>query len=311
MFDLLKLPPYYLEKYGRDRIAELLGQKSAIVAMWEKSGKFPLDAVQKLLEHDPEPLKEVRPLYENPPQGTKLCILTPLAGPLAPQSQDAFSGLYDKREMGYRRVSFNNLSVARNTLAAWALKNNYEWLYWRDSDMVEPFGDGTLFKSLTGMRAMPDIYANLNTIYRLLSHRVIQKKMDHTIVSVVYVSRNELAIPQFSAGDTPEARFKVRRGPHDEVVERNWVGFGGVLTHRSVFEDIIKTQGDSIKMKPDGIGRRFDYTYGFFNPIDGESPGDDVTFCVRAGKAGHKPRVDFAVHAAHVGDRAYTYQDIR
>lgn len=311
MFDLMKLPPYYMEKYGRDRIAELLGQKSAIVAMWEKSGKFPLDAVQKLLEHDPEPLKEVRPLYEVPTTNHKLCILMPLMGPAEPKTMDCLMALYDKSQMAYKRVSFNNLSVARNTLAAWFLRNGFEWAMWIDGDMVLPCGDAALFKAHSGMSQLPDVFASVHTIYRLLSHRLKQGKMDATIVSVCYVSRNGEAIPQFSAGETPEARFSVRRGPRDELIHRNWVGFGGVLTHRSVFESIIQTQGDSIKMNPNGVGRRFGYEMGFFNPIDGETPGDDVAFSLRAVRAGHKPYVDMAVHAAHIGDRAYTYADIK
>jgi hypothetical protein len=102
----------------------------------------------------------------------------------------------------------------------------------------------------------------------------------------------------------------VKQGPQDRLIEVPWVGFGGVLTHRKVFEDIIATQGDEIRMKPGGVGTMFNYEYGFFDPIDRETPGDDVPFGIRAGKAGHKCYVDLAIVGAHVGDRAFTYQDL-
>lgn len=311
MFDLLKLPPYYLEKYGRDRIAELLGQKSAIVAMWEKSGKFPLDAVQKLLEHDPEPLKEVRPLYENPPQGTKLCVLMPLMGPPEPKTMDCLIRLFDRREMSFKRASFNNLSVARNSLAAWGLDNGFDEFAWLDGDMVVPCGDAATFKGHADLPNYPDIFAALHSFYRLMSHRKKAGRSDATFVSSAYVSRSKEAIPQYGVGDPSFARMDLRRGPRDELKEVSWCGFGCVWHTRSVLEDIIRTQGSEIKMNPNGIGRRFSYSYGFFNPIDGETPSDDIPMCIRAKRAGHKIHVDMAVQAAHVGDRAYTYQDIR
>lgn len=310
MFDLRKLQTYYLEKYGRERIAELLDQKQPVIAMWEKSGKFPVDALQKMLEHDPEPLSEVRPLYENPPTGTRLAILMPLIGPPEPKTLDCLMRLYDRREMGFQRMAFNNLSVSRNYLAAWALQRGFEWFFWHDGDMLHPCGDAAYFKKAAGLPILPDVFAGVNTIYRLLSHRVKSGRTDATIVSICYVSRSEKATPQFGGGELPTERGEVRRGPFDALREKPWVGFGGVLTHRSVFEDIIRTQGDEIRMKPNGIGARFGYEYGFFDPLDRETPGDDVPFCSRAIRAGHKIFVDMAVHSAHIGDRAFTFRDV-
>lgn len=311
MFDLRQLHTYYIDKYGRDAVASILDQKAAVVAMWQKSCKFPVDALQRLLEHDPEPLSAIKPLYENPPAGTKLCILMPLIGPPEPKAMDCLMRLYDRREMGFKRAAFNNLSVARNILMGWWLARDFEWAFFMDGDMVLPCGDAAAFKTLAELPNYPDAYAGLNSIYRMLSHRQKAGKMDATIVSCAYVSRSRDAIPQFGGGDRQEARLEMRLGPRPELREKPWCGFGGVLVHRSVPEDIIATQGEEIKMRPGGIGDRFGYKYSMFTPTDRETPGDDLPWCQRAARAGHKIYVDYAVQAAHIGDRAYTFADIR
>lgn len=303
MLDVAQLPAHYVGKYGIERVAQVIGKSSSLVSMWHKRGKFSLDAVAKLLEFDPEPLAAIKPLYTNPAPGTKLAILMPLSSPAEPKSNDALLKLYDKREMDYRRMSFNSLPVLRNALAAAALRDGFEWMYWRDGDMVEPCGDAEWFKAAAERPEMPDAYAGIQTIYRLLFHK-------KSMVSVSYVSRQKNAVPQFG-GDAAANRLEMRRGPQNRLIERPWAGFGGILTHRSVFEDIIRTQGDEIRMKADGAMRkRFNYDYAFFHPIDCEMPGEDLPFAVRAGRAGHKCYVDLAVQAAHIGDRSYTYADV-
>lgn len=311
MLDLRNLHSYYIEKYGVQKVAEIVGQKPPVISMWIKTSKFPVDALSCLIEHDPDPIHAVRPLYENPPTGTKLCILMPLIGPPEPKTMDCLLRLYDRREMGFKRVAFNNLSVARNALMGWWLASEYEWAFFMDGDMVLPCGDAAAFKTLAELPNYPDSYAGLNAIYRMLSHRVKNGKTDATIVSCAYVSRSKDAIPQFGGGEKPEGRMEMRLGPRAELKEKPWCGFGGVLVHRSVPEDIIKTQGDEIKMQPGGIGGRFGYQYAMFSPSDRETPGDDLPWCKRASRAGHKIYVDYAVHAAHVGDRAYTFADIK
>lgn len=303
MLDLNKLPDHYLTLYGREKVAEVTGENSRIIAMWQSRGKFPVSAVQKLLEFDPAPLAEIKPLYSNPEPGKKLAILVPLCGPPAPKMMDSLIMLYDRKEMDYKRAAFNNLSVSRNTLAAWALRGPYDWFWWHDGDSMVPSGNAEWYKSAAEVPTMPDSFAGLNSIYRALYHK-------KTIVSVCYVGRAKGAPPQFGGGELPAMRAMVKRGPRDELIERPWAGMGGMLTHRTVFEDIIKTQGDEIRVSSSGVGKRFKYEYAFFHPLDMETCGDDVPFCHRAAKAGHKCYVDLALQAAHVGDRPFTFQDL-
>lgn len=309
MINLTELPERYLATLGRPRLAEICGQTEGIVAMWLKRKKFPLEAVQRLLEHDPSPLAEIKPLYETFPLGGKLAVLMPLSGPPNPNVLDCLIRLYDRREMQYQRVAFNCLSVSRNALAAWGLRTPCEWFFWLDGgDTIVPCGDVAWFKQAADVPQMPDIFAGFNTIYRLLAHYVKLGRKDATMVSVSYVARREGGELQFGGGE--KMRQLVKQGPRDQLIEVPWVGFGGVLTHRSVFEDIIKTQGDSIRLKQGGVGSRFGYEYGFFSPIDQNYPSDDLPFCIRAQRAGHKIHVDLAVQAAHFGDRAFTFADL-
>lgn len=310
MFNLTELPQRYINTLGRDGVARVVGQSENVVAMWLKRGKFPIDALQKLLESDPSPLHEIKPLYTVEPLNKELAILMPLSTPPNANVLDCFARLYDRREMLFHRVSFNCLSVSRNSCAAWALRiPSIKWFFWLDGgDTIVPSGDAAWYKHAARMPNVSDVYAGINTIYRLLAHRMKNNRKDATFVSCSYIAKREHGEPQFGGGD--QMRQLVRQGPMDRLIEVPWVGFGGVLTHRSVFEDIIKTQGDEIKMGPNSVGSRFHYDYGFFSPLDRHTPGDDVPFCERARRAGHKIYVDLAVQAAHFGDRCFTFNDL-
>lgn len=302
MLDLNSLPSFYLSTYGAEKVAEVVGKRVAIVTMWQKRHKFPLDAVHKLLQFDPSPLNNVKPLHDTPSLKQNLMVLLPLTGNPEPKMVDSLVRLYDRREMKFERFAFNNLSVSRNALAARWQRSSCEWAFWTDADNMHPAGDAEWFKREAELPDMPDVFASVHTIYRLLHHR--QK-----FVSCAYVSRRKNAEPQFG-GTSAILRAELKKGPRDKLIEVPWCGFGGVLTHRSVFEDIAKQQGDEIRMKPGGIGERFSYEYAFFQPLDQETCGDDVPLAHRAIRAGHKIHVDLAVCSAHIGDRAYTYKDL-
>lgn len=303
MINLVGLPQTYIEKYGRDKVTEIIGQGPAMISMWLSRKRFPLDAVQKLIEFDPSPLHAVQPLYANPTPGKKMVILMPMNGPPEPEIMDAFARLYDPKEMDFRRVAFNNLSVARNSLAGQFLKGPWDWALWWDSDTVPPYGDAEAFKKLCQNPNMPDAYAGVHSIYRMLVHK-------KPFVSACYIGRRKGAPPQFSTGDTESMKSVMKRGPRNELLECDWTGFGFVLTHRQIFEDIVKTQGEEIRVKNDGLRTRFGYDHAFFTPTGVDIPGDDIPFCIRAAKAGHKVTMDLSVFAAHIGNHAFTYADL-
>lgn len=302
MLDLASLPSTYLTQYGAAKVAEVCGTSEAVVGFWIQQG-WPLAAVQKLLDFDPAPLAAIRPLYEVPPEGTKIAVILPSNQPPELATVESLIRMYDPRTMIFKRFTFNSLFHVRNMAAAWFINSGREWSYWCDRDTVAPCGDAPWFREVTGEPEMPAAYAGMNTIQRLLS---TGKKL----VGVSYVSRRENATPQFWGGNSLEVAEMVRSGPRNQVWKRNWIGFGGALVHRDVFLDIIKTQGDEIRVKNEGVRSQLHYEYGFFNPIDRDE-GDDVSFCLRAGKAGHECFVDLALSAGHVGTKIFTHRDIK
>jgi hypothetical protein len=303
VIDLVNLPQTYIDKYGRDKVTEIIGQGPSMMSMWLSRKRFPVEAVQKLLDFDPSVLHGIKPLYTNPEPGKKLVILMPLNGSPEPEVLDAFSRLYDPKEMDFRRVAFNNLSVARNALAGEFLRGPWDKAIWWDGDTIPPYGDAAAFKRLCQTPNMPDVFAGVHSIYRMLVHK-------QPFVSAVYVGRKKGAPAQFGGGEHESTKQMVKRGPRDELRDADWCGFGFVLTDRKIFEDIIKTQGDEIRVTNEGLRNRFGYDHAFFTPTGVNVPGDDIPFCVRAAKAGHGVKIDMSVFAAHIGNHAYTYQDL-
>lgn len=305
MLDLPSLPDYYLQKYGVQKFAEVTGSSESLVEFWRTRARneFPLTALQKLLEFDPEPLGEVRPLYDSPNPDVKVAVILPTNRKPEPETIESIIKMYDSRSMVFKRFAFNSLFHVRNMAAAWFLGTNIPWSYWSDDDAVHPCGDSDWFKTVAQVPDMPSVYAGMNSISRLLSSG---KKL----IGESYVSRSGTAEPQFSGGQSLEVSEQMRAGPRNLVLKRDWVGFGGVLVHRDVFLDIIKTQGKEIQVTNESIRRRLKYDYSFFRPIE-DDVGDDISFCARARKAGHEVFVDLAISAGHVGSQVYTYRNIR
>ena len=190
MFDLKALPGRYLDQLGKDRVAEIAGVSPSVVAMWVARGAFPLDAVQKLLESDPTPLHEIRPLYPVPDLTRKLSIIVPSALPISLKTTKCLTKMLDK-DMEFEPESFNSLYHVRNMAAARFLKSNREWSFWSDGDMLHPCGDAEWYKKAIRRPHFPDVFAGLNTIYRLLSHK-------KTIVSVVYIEKRTMVRSWYS-----------------------------------------------------------------------------------------------------------------
>ena len=295
MLKLTDLPRQYVEKYGKEKVAEVCNQELAVISMWLSKRSFPLAALEALLAFDPTPIHEIQPLYTTTKLDSKLAILLPSLGGLHGAAVETLLRLYNPQEMTVRRMSFNTLSFVRNSLAAWFLAQNMEWAFWMDSDMVLPAGDAKWFNEITKLK-IPDPFAGVNSILRMLHHR---KKL----VGCTYFAKRDGGDAQFAGGHDPLLVNSLRTRPRDELHATDYVGFGGVLMHRDVLLDIIKTQGDEIRVTDPGIKRRFGYDYAFFDNIPGWT--EDASFCVRAKKAGHQPYVDFSVRAAHVGEHYY------
>ena len=170
MLKLTELPKNYIEKYGRDKVAEVIGQKPAVLSMWLSRDSWPIDAIEKLLAFDPAPIHAIQPFYDNTPIGDKLAICVPCNAPIYGRSMESIVRLYNPAEMQLIRRSFNNPVIVRNTIAQMFLDSGCEWSFWHDADMVMPTGDAQWFKEASGIHQIPDVFCGVNSILRLLHH---------------------------------------------------------------------------------------------------------------------------------------------
>jgi len=267
-------------------------------------------------------------------EGKQVEILLPWYREVAPQVAWSVMRLMDKGRIGVR-ARWGDAAVwhVRNTLADEFLRSGVEWSFWVDGDEILPSGDAKLFNALTRQH-LPDSFAGLNVIDRLLSH-------GKTLVGGVYWGRHPNSKPIYAEAMNSEREDAyARKGPYDLIKPTAWVGFGAVLVHRSVFLDIEKryphlgrnpetgSGGNWFSPNEQEIRRNFD----LFGDILRENldpntklaklqahyesavkqsarlavgAGEDVSLCQRAADCGHVPHVDMALYCGHLGDRVY------
>lgn len=221
----------------------------------------------------------------------------------------------------------------RNTIVEAFLKTDLDYLLQIDDDMVVPCSQPAWFKAFSGFDWMPDEFAGLNTIDRLLSHK-------KTIVGALYFGRFKYGPPVFAQGNDPQIAKLARTAPIDRLLKVGWCGTGCLLTHRSVFLDIEK-RFPRLARGADGKGGQWFSPSEHFvmdeidrmrkmlsvGPMDGQKAlkayeivesisaraskssglgqGEDVCLCKRAGEAGHETYVDLGLVAGHIGPNVW------
>jgi len=244
-----------------------------------------------------------------------------------PRTLFALMTLFDKRRMALS-LDFGDAFVAhsRNKLADQFLRSGMEWCLMCDDDNLPPFGNADLYNQFTGF-SLPPKFAGLHGIDRLLSH-------GKTLVGGLYRGRWPHSKSIFAEGVQLEKY--VDAGPRDELRPTQWVGFGWVLLHRSVFLDIEK-KFPRLARKPDGTGSNFftssehdlveaatlaiqeldrgldfekarellDNGLAISQRMSNLGVGEDVQFCRRAAQAGHQCFVDLGLIVGHLGEMVY------
>ena len=310
-----------------DNAPEFFGAKPDVIEKWISGKKAPgiehlqvlLESVSEEIELDvilrqdedaepqapetPEPAPVVQTKEVERPVGkSRFAICIPVMEGLAPL-MSVLGNWKSTIEDPVVRDSLSKLFVkqntvihhARNLLADDFLKSGADWSIWFDADMIVPFGNPAWFKSKT--RATHTF--ERATIEALTSHK------GAGIVSAVYAARDGSGriVAHCGMNDNGDKALveKIKSGPQTGLVEQKWVGFGCMAVHRKVFEDI--------KAKcPEIAPQSGSDVWGFFNPEQGPTSQisqEDIAFCVRANKAGHKVYLDLSVHAAHIGKLAF------
>jgi len=229
------------------------------------------------------------------------------------------------------------ISHSRNTCADHFLASTHEWMLMVDDDMILPFSDARVYKNYTGFDWVPDEFAAMNAIDRLLSH-------NKTLVGGLYFGRWPGAPPVYNEGGSPKEAEYARKAPFNEIKATRWVGTGALLINRQVFLDIEKkfpvlARGqngmgghwfspsehallDSVTrikdmltdgpMTADKCYKALSLSEAALADTRANSSlgmGEDVVFSIRARQSGHIPYVDMGCLCGHVGQKVYGPKD--
>lgn len=270
---------------------------------------------------DPQEIPE-NPFFEN----NRVCICLPWYKSAEPRTAFSVMSLIDRKRTGVM-LDFGDCFIAhsRNKLADNFLKSKFEYMLTIDDDMVVPFGNAKLYNQFTGYN-LPDKFASLNAIDRLLSH-------GKTLVGGLYFGRWSHGKPVYAEGsESKQEDDFCRRGPHDLVKRCRWVGTGALLVHRSVFVDIEKrypalarnssgsngqwftsSEHDLVSSveaamnldNVDDIKETLKKGMSMSRRMSGLGVGEDVVFAHRAAQSGHPCHVDLGLLCGHVGSYCY------
>jgi hypothetical protein len=176
---------------------------------------------------------------------------------------------------------------SRNTIAQKFMDSGAKWLIMLDDDIIPCIGRPAWMRTwVASARNAPDLPLQRHVLHRLIGS-------SKSLVGAAYFGRQEGA-PLIASDQSVAGRA---RQFDDYIHPVDWVGTGCILVHRSVFESIQKSNPE---LAPKFEGKPWNY----FQPIDADH-GEDVSFCIRAKKAGHQPHVDLGTPCFHVGYKTY------
>lgn len=307
-----------IRRRGRKDAAEFFEVSDLRVAQWENGSKaISLSAVEKVFSPDLFRAKVEEASWE----GKKVALCLPWYKSVHPATVWAVLTMWDKDKMrAITRSGDAFIAHARNAIARDFLKSGAEWSFWLDDDVIPPCGNAGWFRQKTQWDFIPETYAGVHSINRLMSH-------GKTLVGGLYFGRSPKGKPMYCEGASyaPEADV-ARQAPLNTCKPTKWVATGCMLVHRNVFVDIAKKfphldghwftssehdlrsvveevvlhdlPGNEIvaKLKTALAQQKANSALG---------AGEDVQFCTRAAQAGHQPHVDMGVLCAHVGGMAF------
>jgi hypothetical protein len=263
---------------------------------------------------------------------TKVMVVMPWQKHISPITSYCVSQIMDRRRTA-SILNFGDAFIAhsRNSCADLFLQSPCDYMLTIDDDMVVPFGSAAWFNSFTKFN-LPEPFASLNALDRLMSH-------NKSLVGALYFGRHPNGPPVYNEGVNPtEARY-ARGAPYNLVKPTKWVGTGCMLVHRSVFEDIEK-RFPRLRRGQNNLGGQWftssevslvdqldrvrealtgplsgDKAYKALTLLEAASAtarqenvlgcGEDVSFCLRAGAAGHQPYIDMGLVCGHIGHCVY------
>ena len=184
----------------------------------------------------------------------------------------------------------------RNLVAEMFLGGKAEWSIWLDHDVLPTVGNAPWWRAVTR-----DLGANTTVSDKTASYDFIKRMISHKkpYVGGVYTTRRK-------GGPLVTQPISYPRNQKDRIVSDatrknkaeglygpvEWLAIGFSCIHRVVFETIKKQNPDKIPKTPGE-------PYPFFNQDGCE--GEDISFAIKAKKAGFQLWLDNELFAGHIG----------
>lgn len=225
-------------------------------------------------------------------EGRDVCLCIPSYKEIPGPTFFTLMALAMKYRMGiqlHHRDDDSMITRSRNHLAKRFLDSKATWSIWFDTDMVFPFGNAGVYRTLTGMEKLPEKYLAVNTIERLIS-------WNRTIVGGCYWDRRGSG--KLIAGGNQPILNPI---PSDTLQPVAFVGTGCLAVKRQVFLDIVEKFPETLHA--DSLGNES----GFFTNIQTPSRmlGEDESFAKRATEAGHPSYLDLGIICGHLGKNCH------
>lgn len=290
-FDIIEFLRADLATRTEEESAKKYGVAPSTIGHWRRARSPSAEACQIALndyfafQHEARTLKDKEVVF---------CI--PAYGDIAPPVMlSLFRNMarYGIQKTGLLFRERTMIVDSRNYLADMFLKTESQWCIMVDTDVVLPLGDGALYRSYGAK--LPEPMQSQYFIDRIMA-------TNHPLIGGLYFGRHDKGRGQYAECHVQE--FENRRVHLMQGVgvrPTQWVAAGAMRVHRSVFEKIKELAPQEF---PEIVPRSPQIPWGFFNQI-GAGMGEDVSFCLRAAKAGFQPHVDTGCICMHIGRQYY------
>jgi hypothetical protein len=313
--DIINFITQKVKDFGIARVSEVLQVQPGYVNNYVKKESTPgYKICQRCVDWWMEDFQKINETYnrvyldENKNEfwnGRDVCILVPSYKYVNPDTFWCTMALWDGSKM---RVEFKRgesmIARSRNQLAKRFLDSGCTWSLWIDDDIIFPFGPqksekdfdtkrmnaAGVFRKITGMNNLPDEYAGVNPIERMVS-------WGKTIIGGCYWDR--YGCDSVMCGLDGGWKFKP---PFNTLHPVTFCGTGFVLVHRQVYLDIAKKFPETMMEKVTANDCAF---FSTLIAEDGRMRGEDESFGLRAAQAGHPSYLDLGIVCGHVGYKTF------
>lgn len=290
--DVVEMVRNVISGLKREEAAEKFNVSVGTIQNWANAKAGPSAEAIQIVLNDYYDQKHELTIWE----GRKVFLLLPVYRQYEPAM--IFSLLRNYAQYGAEKIGMfyqekTLISDARNILVDKFLKTNGEWAIFIDSDMILPMGDAAMFAKFGAQ--LPAASQSMLFMDRIM-------KTDKPIIGALYFSRGPLGKAQYcEAFESVQENQRAHAMINPGVKQTKWVATGAMRIHRSVFE---KMREAAPKEFPEIVPAGKDFPWGYFNQIT-SGIGEDVSFCLRAGRIGINSYVDTGLVCMHVGTQIY------